>query len=266
MKPFLKWAGNKYRIIDKIKELLPPGKRLIEPFTGSAAVFLNTNYDHYLLTDINSDLINLFQVLKEEQNQFIQYAKRYFDGKYNNEKAFYRLRNIFNETKDKRIKSAIFLYLNKHSFNGLCRYNASGQFNAPFGRYTFPYFPEEEMLCFADKAQRAVFECADFIKTMNSAKPGDVIYCDPPYVPLSTTANFTGYSTGGFNLEQQVILSKLAEKLARRGIPVIISNHDNAYVQKIYSNAEIKTFEVQRYISCNGNNRSKAPELLALFA
>jgi DNA adenine methylase len=141
-----------------------------------------------------------------------------------------------------------------------------GGFNVPFGRYKRPYFPEAEMRHFAQKAQRATFEHTNFMATMTACQPGDVVYCDPPYVPLSDTANFTNYSANGFAWAEQTELARQAASLARRGIPVIISNHNTAEVREAYEAAEIETFEVRRYISCNGDKRDKAAELLALFS
>lgn len=265
MKPFLKWAGNKYKIIERVKAALVEGNRLIEPFAGSGAAFLNTDYSHYLLAESNQDLIHLYQHLQKEGEEFIDYCKTFFASIYNNNDAFYALRELFNSTSDIRLKSALFVYLNKHCFNGLCRYNAKGKFNTPYGKYIQPYFPDKEMLFFYQKSQNTVFECADFIETMNKAVPGDVVYCDPPYVPLSVTSNFTSYSADGFNLEQQIQLAKTAEQLAEKGIPVIISNHNTEFTQQIYAKAKIEIFDVQRYISCKGNDRNKAGELLAIF-
>ena len=265
-KPFLKWAGNKFRLMDKIQKLLPNGKRLIEPFAGSAAVFLNTNYNNYLLSDSNADLINLYNILKEKNSDFIKYSKRYFNSKYNTEDAYYELRRQFNSTISIQKKSALFLYLNRHGYNGLCRYNLSGGYNVPFGRYKNPYFPENEMLVFSEKAQQATFIHQDFSSVMLQAKKGDVIYCDPPYAPLSTSANFTQYSAGGFNLEQQEQLARIASEKSVCGIPVLISNHNTSFTLKTYDQAQkITKFRVQRYISCNGNKRNTAGELLALY-
>lgn len=266
MKPFLKWAGNKYQIIERIKAALPSGSRLIEPFVGSGAIFLNTDYPKYLLADSNRDLINLFLTLQSDGFDFINYCRAHFKPSNNSEKAFYKNRTLFNETNDVRLKSALFIYLNKHCFNGLCRYNASGEFNAPFGRYKKPYFPEKEMLDFHFRAQKAEFKHTDFISTMKSARSGDVVYCDPPYVPLSATANFTSYSSGGFGMNLQSELARMAEVLSKKGITVVISNHDTEFIQSAYKKAEIQSFDVQRYISCNGANRGKAAEVLAVFA
>jgi DNA adenine methylase len=267
IRPFLKWAGNKYRVIERIKKLLPAGSRLIEPFTGSAAVFLNTDYEHYLLSDTNPDLINLYNILKQEGNKFINYCKRYFNGNYNNAESYYLLRDRFNHCKNPRQKAALFVYLNRHGYNGLCRYNAKGGYNVPFGRYQNPYFPQKEMLAFHHKAQKAEFTVMSFETTMANTRPGDVIYCDPPYVPLSNSANFTSYSAGGFNLDKQRQLAQLAEETAQRGIPVLISNHNTSFTQQTYQTATYRdTFQVRRYISCNGENRQNAGEVLALFS
>lgn len=265
LRPFLKWAGNKFRILDRVKKRLPDGRRLVEPFAGSGAVFLNTNYESYLLCDNNRDLIQLYSLLKEEGEEFISLARSLFTERNNNSERYYALREEFNECGDQVRRAALFVYLNRHGYNGLCRYNRSGGFNVPFGRYKRPYFPAKEMLAFHHKAQRAHFVHQDFATTIRQSRQGDVIYCDPPYVPLSSSANFTSYSAGGFDLEQQAELAQLSEKAAAGGIPVLISNHNTPFSRKIYSNADIHRFFVQRYISCQGNTRNKAGELLALY-
>lgn len=266
MKPFLKWAGNKYRIIDQIKAVLPPGKRLIEPFAGSAAVFLNTDYDEYILAEKNLDLINIYQRIQREGKSFVYYCKKFFVPEFNCAEEFYRLRNLFNSSiPTQRIRAAIFLYLNKHGYNGLCRYNNSGIFNVPFGKQP-GYFPKAEMLTFHCKSQQAKFLHEDFLVTMRQAKPGDVVYCDPPYVPLSKTANFTQYHKNGFTEQQHLMLVQEAKALAKRGIPVIISNHNTPFVLEHYRAAELKTFLVARSISRNSMTRERAPEVLAIFS
>ncbi len=266
IRPFLKWAGNKYRVLDKIKAQLPKGQRLIEPFAGSGALFLNTQYPNYLLCDTNADLISLYQYLKQEGSVFIRYCKPYFNGKYNNPESYYALRKKFNTTNNVRQKAALFLYLNRHGYNGLCRYNSKGGYNVPFGRYVRPYFPEKEMLAFHHKAQSANFRLCSFEESFNLSRKDDVIYCDPPYVPLSDSANFTSYSSGGFDLQQQRTLAQLAEQRRDDRISVLISNHDTRFTREIYCNADtLSYFKVQRYISCNGQKRKQADEILALF-
>ena len=262
----LKWAGGKFRVLDKIKKRLPDGNRLIEPFAGSSVVFLNTDFKHYTLSDSNHDLIKFYKLLKKDGAEFIDYCRRYFNPKYNDATEYYKIRERFNSTSDKILKSALFLYINKHGYNGLCRYNASGKLNVPFGRYKRPYFPEEELLLFAKKSKRATIKCEDFEKIIKNATSGDVIYCDPPYVPRSSTSNFTSYNAGGFSEDEQIRLAKAAKKAADSGIPVLISNHSNNITKKIYSKAtNISHFSVRRQISCNGTKRERAKELLALY-
>ena len=265
IRPFLKWAGNKFRIIDKVIKQLPDGRRLIEPFVGSGAVFLNTEYDRYLLSDSNRDLIDLYTLIKEDGSAFIEYTRPLFNEKNNTPERYYALRDEFNSCETTQRRAALFVYLNRHGYNGLCRYNASGGFNVPFGRYKRPYFPETEILLFHHKAQQAVFLHQDFTATMGKVKKGDVIYCDPPYLPLSPSANFTSYSAGGFGMEQQKQLAALACQCAEHGVPVVISNHNTREARTIYEKAKLQRFFVQRYISCKGSCRSKAGELLALF-
>lgn len=267
IRPFLKWAGNKYRVIDRIVDMLPPGTRLVEPFAGSAAVFLNTSYKRNLLTDTNADLIQLYKLVKNEGNAFIDYARKYFRPRYNTADSFYRLREKFNALDDPVEKSALFIYLNRHGYNGLCRYNRSGIFNVPFGRYKQPYFPVRELQAFHAKSRHASFKVQDFAMTLRNTRKGDVVYCDPPYDPLSGTANFTSYARNGFNSDDQKLLAASASKLAARGVKVLISNHHTPFTRSMYeaASADVVTFKVQRFISCKGDHRRQAHEVLALF-
>ncbi len=265
LRPFLKWAGNKYKLANTIIPVLPKGKRLIEPFAGSAAIFLNSNYEHYVLADVNADLINLYKIIKREGKQFIKYAQQFFSTKTNQAQRYYQLREQFNECNDPLERSALFLYLNRHCYNGLCRYNNKGYFNVPFGRYRNPYFPSEEIIAFQHKAKRATFRCEDFLTVMHDSQQGDVIYCDPPYVPLSLTANFTRYAHQHFDLEQQQQLAAKAKQVASKKVPVIISNHDTEYTRKLYRGAKLEKFFVNRFISCKVKDRQPVGELLAIY-
>jgi len=266
MRPFLKWAGGKTRIVERIKAVLPTGRRLIEPFVGSGALFLNAEFPRYLLADANKDLINCYQQLQSGGAEFVERCAAYFTPASNVVDAYYALRDRFNATVDPLERAVLFVYLNRHGYNGLCRYNHSGRFNVPFGRYTKPYFPKEEMLSFWQKSALCTFQVADFLRTMDSAEPGDVVYCDPPYVPLSNTANFTSYSSDSFDLDSQQALASMATELARRGVPIMISNHDTPFTRNLYKTADdLRFFEVQRHISCDRANRSKSAELLAVY-
>ena len=266
MRPFLKWAGGKYRLVNRIKERLPAGERLLEPFTGSCALSLNTDFPAYWLNDSNIDLITLYRVLQQEGTPFIDFCRQFFTVKNNTPECFYELRDRFNREIDPKAKSALFLYLNRHCFNGLTRYNADGEFNVPFGRYKKPYFPEKELRFFNEKLKEAVFTSLDFQEMMLSAGPGDIIYCDPPYVPLSRTSCFTSYNAGGFNEEDQIRLAKTAELLMDKRITTLISNHYSDFTLDLYQRAVIETFPVRRSISCDAKNRNKVQEILAVFS
>lgn len=264
---FLKWAGGKYSLVEEIQARLPEGKKLVEPFVGAGSVFLNTDYDSYLLNDVNPDLIALYKIVKRRPKTYVNDARKFFVGKYNCKNRYYDLRHEFNASDDPYYRSLLFLYLNRHGFNGLCRYNSKGIFNVPFGDYNKPYFPEDEIFAFSEKAKKAKFVCEDYKKTFSRARKGAVIYCDPPYAPLTQTANFTNYAQGGFDPNEQAKLAFLAEKTAfKRNIPVLISNHDTELTRKLYDEAEQSFVRVSRSISQNGSSRQKVGEIFAYYA
>lgn len=265
-KPFLKWAGSKFRCIETILNSLPPAKRLIEPFTGSGAIFINSNYPDYLLAEENNDLVALFESLQKEGEEFIDYCAQFFSSDNNCAEKYYQFRELFNQSIDMRHRAALFLYLNRHGYNGLCRYNQRGLYNVPFGRYSKPYFPRLEMHYFHKKSHCAKFIQSDFRQTFALAQAGDLIYCDPPYVPLSSSANFSSYTHKKFNENDQIDLAHLAMESAERGITVIISNHDTDFTRHHYRHSKIFSFPVSRFISCQANKRQSAQELVAIFS
>lgn len=266
-KPFLKWAGGKSKIVPQIAEALGAANRLVEPFVGSGAVFMGTSYSKYLLCDSNRDLISLYSNLKLYPTETIHTARKLFSSKTANETSFYDLRDEFNSLKSEDIrKSAIFLYLNKHAFNGLCRYNRSGGFNVPYGHYSSPSFPEREISLFAQKCKIADFKCIDFKDAFSEIKKGDVVYCDPPYIPLSRTASFTAYSTNGFGEKEQVDLANAAESASEKNIRVVISNHDTPLARELYQRAKIRPLQVHRSISSKAVTRGRVDEVLATFS
>jgi DNA adenine methylase len=188
----------------------------------------------------------------------------------NNEDAFYQLREEFNSTKDKFRKATLFIYLNRHCFNGLCRYNAGGKFNVAFGKYAkSPYFPEKEFVACIEIIKKFKIYNKDFRGIFEMVEPGDLVYADPPYVPLSTSANFSRYTKTGFTLEDQVDLAKCAEKASKKGATVVISNHYNLCSLQIYSElykgqvAEV--IDVTRTISVKTDVRNSAKEVIFVY-
>ena len=262
---FLKWAGGKYPLLDDIKRHLPQGECLIEPFVGAGSVFLNTDFSRYILADINSDLISLYNIVKTRTDEYVQASRELFMPETNQAEVYYRFREEFNASQDPFRRAVLFLYLNRFGYNGLCRYNLRGEFNVPFGRYKKPYFPEAELYHFAEKAQNAKFHCLSYEECMDRADSNSVVYCDPPYAPLSATANFTAYHTNSFSPKEQAHLAEMAEKLVSKQIPVLISNHDTPDTREWYRAAKHFQVKVRRSISSNGGTRKKVNELLALY-
>jgi DNA adenine methylase len=263
---FLKWAGGKYSLVEEITKRLPDAETLVEPFMGAGSVFLNSNFKHYVLNDINADLINLYEELKTSPDEFILDARKLFVELNNDADAYYAYRKQFNECQDIYERAILFLYMNRHGYNGLCRYNLKGIFNVPFGQYKKPYFPEAELYFFAEKSQKATFTCQGYAEVFANLPKDSVVYCDPPYVPLSKTASFTSYAKGGFNFDDQAQLANLAERSAfDKGIPVLISNHDTIITRKIYEQATLDTIQVRRTISAKGGSRNKVDEIMALY-
>lgn len=262
---FLKWAGGKYPLLDDIKRHLPQGECLIEPFVGAGSVFLNTDFSRYILADINSDLISLYNIVKTRTDEYVQASRELFMPETNQAEVYYQFREEFNACQDPFRRAVLFLYLNRFGYNGLCRYNLRGEFNVPFGRYKKPYFPESELYHFAEKAQNAEFHCLSYEECMDRADTNSVVYCDPPYAPLSATANFTAYHTNSFSPKEQAHLAEMAEKLVSKQIPVLISNHDTPDTREWYRAAKHFQVKVRRSISSNGGTRKKVNELLALY-
>lgn len=248
-------------MVPHILEILPKGKRLVEPFVGGAALSMNIDFDSYLFNDINSHLTGFYQELRKDRETFIRKCKRFFTPRNNTSEIYYKNRKNFNEGKGNI--SALFLYLNRHGFNGLCRFNNDGEFNVPFGSYEKPYFPEIEMNHFTSISKKVTIICIDFRRVFEKLKPGDIVYCDPPFLPLSETSNFTAFTSGGFTISDTEDLARRAESAK---VPVIVSNHDTPAARDIFSKADvIESIPSVRSIAAQGGARKKVNELLALY-
>ena len=267
-RPFLKWAGGKLKLVPEIKSLFPSEiKRYIEPFVGAGSVFLNVDAESILVNDKNKDLINSYYFL-QTRDAFIDDCYSLFTRENNTKDRYIELRDEFNLSNDSYRRAVLFIYLNRHCFNGLCRYNKRGYFNTPVGKYDNPYFPEEEMRIAKDKLINVNLSDIDFKYILDKGTKGDVIYCDPPYFPLSPSASFSSYSSGGFNLQDQIDLARLAKEASLRGAKVFISNHYTKESYDLYHNtygAKIITLEVKRTISSKVDERKPVKELIAIF-
>lgn len=266
-KPFLKWAGSKRKIITNVRDsigVISNKGRLIEPFVGSGTVFMNVKAVSYILSDSNMDLINLFNIIKEDPTNLISYCKEdLFIPSNNNEEVYYQLRKQFNSTTDKFLRAALFLYLNRHGFNGLCRYNKSGEFNVPFGKYKTNYFPESEILFCVERLQRCTFLRQDFRDTMKLARKNDVVYMDPPYAPISKTSSFTGYTDDGFGPQDQIDLAELAKTSNAK---VVISNNLTEFTEELYKDADsIIELNVQKSVGSRKDSRGRTKEVMVIY-
>jgi DNA adenine methylase len=260
MNTILKWAGSKAGLMPVLASHLPQGDRLVEPFAGSCAVMMNTDYPAYLIADINPDLINLYRQIKEHTRPFIIQAASLF----NQNKAaedYYRIREEFNHNPALTLldRAAHFLYLNRHGYRGLCRYNQKGIFNIPFGNYKEPYFPLAEIEAFAIKAQRATFICADFKETLRMVKAGDVVYCDPPY-----DGTFSQYHGAGFGKDEHSALASMLGDIADC-TPVIVSNSETGFTRELYRNFSVNQVEARRSIGCAAGKGKRAAEIIAVL-
>ncbi|MFT8211178.1 MAG: DNA adenine methylase [Symbiopectobacterium sp.] len=264
-------GGGKTRGLPDLLPHLPKADRLFEPFVGGASVFLNTDYPRYVLADINADLINTYLMARDATNTFIGVAKELFENG-NSPIAFYRNRDMFNAISDDEclLKAALFLYLNRHCFNGICRYNNAGFFNVPFGGYKKPYFPEAEIKLFAEKANdtKTALVVADFSKTLKAKaiNESSVIYCDPPYLPASDTANFTQYHHAAFTHEHHLQLAKcLLHVRYETDAAVVISNSDTPATREIYQHYLFHEVSVSRSLGAAVASRKKAGEVIGVL-
>lgn len=262
-----KWAGGKFGVLEQIFRYLPEGKRLIEPFVGGGAVFMNAGYQENLLNDVNADLINFYKTLQREAHSLITLAHRFFLD-HNTQEGFLAVRNAFNkQVYDDLHRAAAFLFLNRHCFNGLTRYNQAGEFNVGYGKYKSTHFPLQEMEAFLGAEGRSEFVCGDFAAVIEAAGEGDVIFCDPPYEPLPNTEGFTNYSGHDFKFEEQKRLVSLLTDAHRRGAKVLITNSGAPNIRELYQDSgfRVEPLFARRSVSCKGDTRGVAHDVIAIL-
>jgi DNA adenine methylase len=238
---------------------------------------LNAEFANYIVSDANADLINLYKQLQLKGKSFADYCATYFVPKYQTEDEYYRLRDVFNSTKDLEEKAALFLYLNKHCYNGLSRYNSKGGFNTPVGRNSKQVmnasaFRMQLVQAWLDTVRNKnfLFVAGDFRNVLRQFQDeGVVVYADPPYIPLAKNqakaSDFTSYTTDGFTLRDQGDLATLAEEMAAKGVSSLISNSHTPKSLEVFANGQIHVVEASRSISAEGKSRGKVQEILVLY-
>jgi DNA adenine methylase len=268
--PLVKWAGGKRQLQERILATFPAFTgTYFEPFLGGAAIFFALNPKKAVLSDVNQGLVNLYKCVQDDYLAVLAEAQK-LEKKYNKldldeqSDLFYKTRESYNSSERKGLKNAVdFLLLNKAGFNGIYRENASGGFNVPFGKRSNLVLVTASNLELAAKSlQKARISIQGFEKVVSVAKAGDLVYFDPPYVPLSITSAFTSYSKGGFGEAHQVELSRVFKELSDKGVHVALSNSKTPLVEKLYKGFKHHELSATRQISAKTAGRNSVTELL----
>jgi DNA adenine methylase len=270
-KPFLKWVGGKRQLLVEIEKRLPESYsgRYFEPFLGGGALFFHLTNSARLapktavLADTNERLVRAYQGVRDDVDGVLKLLSTY--QKKNSKKFFYemRARDIDAEDRDAEV-AAWLVYLNRTGYNGLYRVNSKNRFNVPFGRYANPGIHDPETLrrC-ADALSVADMRLEDFEKATASAKKNDLVYFDPPYVPLSATSSFASYTSGGFDRSEQKRLRDVALSLKKKGVRVLLSNSSAKVVWDLYEkHFVIKEVQATRLVNSKASRRGAVTEVL----
>lgn len=264
-RPFLKWPGGKFEVFRTIEQYLPSSGRLIEPFAGAGSIFLNAGYPANVVADLNSDLISTFQALKKHAHTLITLTRRFFDD-YHTKESYLSVKEKFNRMHYTGIeRAAAFIYINKHCFHGLVRYNLKGEFNVGWGNPSKAYFPLSEIEHFLSVADRCEFRCSSFEETIALAGAGDVIFCDPPYEPLPGANGFTKYAGETFGFDKQEQLVECLKSAVSRGARAIITNSGAPKIRELYTDNgfTIHQLNSRRSISCKSKGRERVNDVIA---
>lgn len=288
VKPFLKWAGGKGQLLKEIERYYPfeSGNitKYAEPFVGGGAVLFDIlnkyDLDEIYISDINAELINTYRVIRDDIDALIEMLfgmqNDFIPMNDDDRKAYYmKKRERFNELKayDENInieKAALMIFLNRTCFNGLYRVNKKGLFNVPMGAYKNPLICDENNLrAVSDKMQNVKIVCGDYKASYDFIDENTFVYFDPPYRPLTETANFTAYSEQLFDDEKQIELAEFVKQVDKKGAKAVLSNSDpknsNAednFFDELYKEYNIKRVRATRMINCNSDSRGQIDELL----
>lgn len=288
LKPFVKWAGGKSQLIGELEKTLPEKSeksvtKYCEPMVGGGALFFyilsKYNFKEVYISDINAELINAYQVIKNNVDNIIEELQNmqliYLSMKANDRKLYYyKIRNKFNSEKlcDSTAikKAAYFIFLNRTCFNGLYRVNSKGQFNVPMGAYINPMICDEQNLRNINKVlQNVTIVCGDYSLAKQFIDKNTFVYFDPPYRPISETSAFTAYNSDVFDDKQQIRLAKFIDEINAIGAKIVISNSDpknvnpdNNFFDDLYKNYRIKRVSASRMINSKIESRGKIKELI----
>jgi len=265
--PFLKWVGGKRQLIRELLEAVEAAgalRRYHEPFLGGGALFFALARAGRLrgtsfLSDVNHNLIDAYVGVRDDAPGLIRQLKRHKSR--HSEDYFYDIRAT--APRNLITRAARLIYLNKTCYNGLYRENSKGKFNTPFGRYVNPQIVgEKNLLAVSDSLKKVRLEARGFASVLIRAKPGDLVYFDPPYIPVSKTADFTAYSKDGFGIQGQRELAEVFTRLAHRGVNVMLSNSMTEFTVDLYDGFFINEVFANRAINSRPDRRGKVSEAL----
>ncbi|MCL2778895.1 MAG: DNA adenine methylase [Polyangiaceae bacterium] len=259
-RPFLKWVGGKTQLLDQLCPLLPEMfGRYFEPFVGGAALFFALRPPRASLRDVNEELIDCYRAIRDEVDSVIEaLGEHRYERKY-----YYIVRELDPRSLPRARRAARTIFLNKTGFNGLYRVNSAGRFNVPFGRHTNPAICDEDNLRSCSLALQGVeLEVRDFRQIVKDTAPGDFVYFDPPYAPISDTADFISYAVGGFGWADQENLAEAFSDLTKKGVYAMLSNSNAPGIRDLYAGFTIEEVSAVRSVNSNISRRGKIAEIV----
>lgn len=266
--PMLKWVGGKRQLLSDIVPMIDKKCSMyVEPFIGGGAVLFSTQPKKAIINDYNIELINVYKTVRDNLDQLLDKLKVHEEK--NSSDYYYEVRALDREVEFKKLsnidKAARIIYLNKTCYNGLYRVNSAGHFNSPYGRYKNPNIVNEAVLraiskYFNDNEVKILN--GDYKDALKDLDKGSFVYLDPPYMPISTSSSFTGYTEGGFGYNSQVELKKECDKLSDTGIRFVQSNSDCEEIRELYKDYKIKTVKAKRCINSVAKKRGEINEVL----
>lgn len=270
-RPLVKWVWGKRQLIKQFHELFPKPneyKNYYEPFLGGGAVFFSLQKKKSYLSDVNEELINMYQVVKSFPEELISFLKTlsYTKECYEKVRAWDRVKNWLKKHSNIE-RAGRFIYLNRTCFNGLHRVNNRGEFNVPMGNYKNPDFVQEENIRNTSillRKTEAEIRLESFEHVLAKAKKGDFIYLDPPYDTLTETANFTSYNKDAFGRDMQVKLAETFRALDKKGCKVMLSNHNTPFIRDIYAGFRFEIVSARRNINSKSDARGGVEEIVVL--
>lgn len=269
LKPVLKWVGGKRQLLPEILPLIPPNTMYVEPFVGGAAVLLGEQPRKARINDANEELINVYRSIRDNTNELLELLKEHKAN--NSSEYYYEIRGLDRSESYSTLsavqRAARIIYLNKTGYNGLFRVNSRGQLNVPYGRYKNPDIVQESAICalslYLNDNEIEILS-GDYKKALTDLPTGAFVYLDPPYMPISETSSFTGYTEGGFSYEEQKRLRDCCVALREQGIRFIQSNSDCDAIRELYKDFQIKVVRARRSINSDGNRRGPVNEVMII--